>query len=216
MCFRRAAGNKPASTIGCTIAVLGSRTPLSVDTRARTGRRPLGDPKWLRCRLVAAMNPWACANRKPSSLAPAPAKFASVRRPRRMPDGDRAGSRLVGESGCWSWGETGSFFDYGFGFLEGLKEGGMARPGASLWAGRRANAGRDHRHRRHHLDLRLELLDRANHRSRRTCVLRRFCAGQVVLAGLAGEEPTGGLGCQNCDRPPPNGLVPRRNRIFGT
>src|SRR5918996_1834932 len=128
MCFRRAAGNKPTSTIGSTIAVLGSRTPLSVDTRARTGRRPLGDPKWLRCRLVAAMNPWACANRKPSSLAPAPAKFASVRRPRRMPDGDRAGSRLVGESGCWSWGETGSFFDYGFGFLEGLKEGGMARP----------------------------------------------------------------------------------------
>ena len=35
---------------------------------------------------------------------------------------------MVGESGCWSWGETGSFFDYGFGFLEGLKEGGMARP----------------------------------------------------------------------------------------
>jgi CHASE2 domain-containing sensor protein len=35
---------------------------------------------------------------------------------------------LDGESRCWSWGETGSFFDYGSVSWQVLKEGGMARP----------------------------------------------------------------------------------------
>ena len=71
------------------------------------------------------MNPWACAiGDHPVSLPllPPSRAFAASSRP----DGDHAGSRLDGESGCWSRGETGSFFDYGS--VSWQEGGGMARP----------------------------------------------------------------------------------------